>query len=136
MLVQAYLNFDGRCEEAMEFYRGALGAEVTMLMRYKDSPQAPPPGMPQPDGNKVMHVSFRIGETTLMASDCHCTGQPGFQGISLSLTPPSDAAAERAFAALSTGGKVCMPLGKTFFASSFGVVTDPFGVTWMIYVPA
>jgi PhnB protein len=135
MVIQPYLNFDGRCEEAIEFYRKALGAEVTMLMRFKDSPEPHQPGMcPPGSGNKVMHASFRIGETTVMASDCHCGGQPNFQGFSLSLTVPNEAAAERAFAALEDGGQVQMPLGKTFFAARFGVVADRFGVSWMIYV--
>src|SRR5437899_2097788 len=125
MLVQPYLNFDGHCEEAIEFYRKALGAEVAMLMRFKDSPEPAQPGMCPPGaGNKIMHASFRIGETTLMASDCHCGGQPSFQGFSLSLTVPNEAAAERAFAALGDGGRVQMPLGKTFFAARFGVVAD------------
>jgi PhnB protein len=106
-------------------------------MRFKDSPEPHAPGMIPPGAeNKVMHASFRIGETTLMASDCHSAGKPSFQGISLSLTAPNDAAAERIFAALSEGGQVQMPLGKTFFASRFGVVADRFGVSWMIYVPA
>jgi PhnB protein len=136
MQVQPYLNFDGRCEEALEFYRKALGAEVTMLSRFKDSPEPHAPGMVPPGAeNKVMHASFRIGETTVMASDCHCGGRPNFQGFSLSLTLPDGARAEQAFAALADGGKVQMPLGKTFFASHFGVVTDRFGVSWMIYVP-
>ncbi len=135
MQVQAYLNFDGRCEEAIEFYRGALGAEVTMLTRFKDSPEPHAPGMVPPGAeNKVMHASFRIGESTIMASDCHCGGKPGFQGFSLSLTVPNEAAAERLFAALGNGGQVKMPLAKTFFSPSFGVVNDRFGVTWMIYV--
>ena len=137
MLVQPYLNFDGRCEEAIEFYRKALGAEVTMLTRFKDSPEPHQPGMCPPGaGNKIMHASLRIGETTVMASDCHCGGQPSFQGFSLSLTVPNEAAAERAFAALGQGGQVQMPLGKTFFAARFGVVTDRFGVSWMIYLAA
>src|SRR5262249_28097311 len=128
---------DGRCEEALEFYRTALGAEVQMLTRYKDSPQQPDPKMlPGGAGDKVMHATFRIGESTLMASDSHCTGRPSFQGISLSLTAPNDAAAERLFKALADRGQVQMPLTKTFFASSFGMVADRFGVTWMIYVPA
>jgi PhnB protein len=137
MQVQAYLNFDGRCEEALEFYRGAVGADVTALIRLKDSPEPPPPGaMPPGAENKVMHASFRVGETTLMASDCHCAGKPNFQGFSLSLTVPNEAAAQRAFKALSQGGQVQMPLSKTFFAKSFGVVADRFGVSWMIYLPA
>lgn len=135
MPIQPYLNFDGRCEEALEFYSGALGAEVTMLMRMKDSPEAAPPGtVPPGAGDKVMHASFRIGDTTVLASDCHCGGKPNFQGFSLSLTLPNAAEAEKRFAALAEGGRVQMPLGKTFFASRFGVVADRFGVPWMIYV--
>ena len=135
MLVQPYLFFDGRCEEAVEFYRRALGAEVTMLMRFKDSPDPHAPGMVPPGaGDKVMHVSFRIGETTVLASDGRCEGRPSFQGFALSLTVPSDAEAERLFAALADGGQVQMSLTKTFFASRFGMVADRFGVSWMIYV--
>ena len=132
MQVQPYLMFEGRCEEAVEFYRKALGAEVTVLMRYKDSPD---PSMCSPGTlDKVMHMSFRIGDTTLLASDGHCTGQPNFQGISLSLTAPNDSEAERLFAALADGGQVQMPLTKTFFSSRFGMVADRFGVPWMIVV--
>jgi PhnB protein len=134
MPVQPYLNFDGRCEEAIEFYGRALGAEVEMLMRYKDAPtEACGPGV-APPGDKVMHASFRIGDSKLMASDCHCGGQPNFQGFSLSLTVPNEAAAERLFASLADGGKVQMPLAKTFFSPRFGVVADRFGVCWMIHV--
>src|SRR5215207_9656719 len=137
MLVQPYLNFEGRCEEALEFYRKTLGAEVSMLLRMKDSPEPPPPGTSPPGTeNKIMHATFRIGESTLMASDCHCAGKPNFQGISLSLTPPDEAGAQRAFANLSDGGTVQMPLTKTFFSKSFGMVADRFGVSWMIYVSA
>ncbi len=135
MQVQPYLFFDGRCEEALTFYRKALGAEVTMLMRFKDSPEPPQPGMVPPGSeNKVMHSSFRVGETTLMASDGHCAGKPSFQGFSLSLTVANDAEANRVFAALSEGGQVRMPLGKTFFSSRFGMLTDRFGVGWMVLV--
>jgi PhnB protein len=132
MQVQPYLFFDGRCEEALEFYRRALGAEVQMLMRFKDNPesQANPPD----SGDKVMHTSFRIGETTVMASDGRCQGQPSFQGFSLSLTARDDAEAERLFAALADGGQVQVPLAKTFFSSRFGMVADRFGVPWMIVV--
>jgi PhnB protein len=137
MQVHPYLNFDGRCEEALEFYRKALGAEVQMLMRFKDSPEKPAPGMVPPGAdNKVMHASVRIGASTVMASDCHCSGTTNFQGFSLSLTVASVAEAERAFAALGEGGKVQMPLTKTFFAARFGVVVDRFGVSWMIYMAA
>jgi PhnB protein len=133
MLVQPYLFFDGRCEEAIEFYRSKLGAEVEMLMRFKESPE--PAQNPPGSEDKVMHASFRVGETTVMASDGRCMGQPSFQGFALSLTPANDAEAERLFNALSEGGQVQMPLGKTFFASSFGMLADRFGVSWMVYVP-
>ena len=137
MLVQPYLFLDGRCEEAIEFYRRALGAEVTMLMRFKDSPEPHPPGMIPPGAeNKVMHSSLRIGETTVMASDGQCLGKPTFQGFSLSLTVPNDAEAERLFAKLADGGQVQMPLNKTFFSSRFGMVADRFGVSWMVVVMA
>jgi PhnB protein len=135
MQVQPYLFFDGRCEEAAEFYRRVLGAEVTSLMRFKDSPAPPQPGMVPPGSeNKVMHMSFRIGETTILASDGDCHGKPSFQGFSLSLAPSTDAEAERLFAALADGGQVQMPLTKTFFSSRFGMLADRFGVAWMIYV--
>lgn len=132
MQVQTYLHFDGRCEEAIEFYRRTLGAEVEMLMRFKDSPEPPQTGMVPPGSeNKVMHASFRIGDTTLMASDC---GPPAFQGFSLSITVPDEATADRLFSALADGGEVKMPLGKTFFSPRFGMVADRFGVSWIIYM--
>ena len=132
MQVQPYLVFEGRCEEAVEFYRKALGAELTRLMRWKDSPD---PQMCQPGAeDKVMHMSFRIGDTTLLASDGRCTGQPNFQGFSLALHVADDAEAEWLFASLSDGGQVQMPLAKTFFSSRFGMVADRFGVPWMIVV--
>ena len=132
MQVQPYLFFDGRCEEAVEFYRRALGAEVTMLMRFKESPD--PASVPAGGEDKVMHMSFRIGDTTVLASDGHCLGRPSFQGFSLSLTASNDAQVERLFAALADGGQVQMPLAKTFFSSRFGMVADRFGVSWMIIV--
>jgi PhnB protein len=135
MQVQPYLFFNGRCEEAIEFYRRALGAEVEMLMRYKDSPEPPPPGMVPPGSeNKVMHASFRIGDTTVMASDGECSGVQKFAGVSLSLTVPNEAEAERRFAALGDGGQVQMPLTKTFFSPRFGMVADRFGISWMVVV--
>jgi PhnB protein len=137
MQVQPYLFFDGRCEEALDFYRRALGAEVEMLMRFKDNPEPPQPGMVAPGTeDKVMHATFRVGEARVMASDGHCQGKPSFQGFALSLTAGDDAEAQRRFTALAEGGQVQMPLTKTFFASSFGMVADRFGVTWMVYVPA
>jgi PhnB protein len=135
MKVEPYLSFDGRCDEALEFYRRVLRAEVTMLMRFKDSPEPHQPGMIPPGSeNKVMHASFRIGDTTLMASDGRCLGKPNFQGFSLTLSVPNDAEAERLFATLGDGGQVQMPLAKTFFSSRFGMVADRFGVPWMVIV--
>lgn len=135
MQVLAYLNFDGRCEEAIEFYRRTLGAEVETLMRFKDSPEPCAPGMMPPGSeSKVMHASFRIGGTTLMASDSHCAGKPSFQGISLAINPADEAKAKQVFNALADGGTVQMPLTKTFFSPAFGVVADRFGVSWMIHV--
>jgi len=130
MQVQPYLFFDGRCDEAIDFYRHALGAEVTMLLRFKDSPD--PDMCPAAAGDKVMHASFRIGDTTVLASDGRCEGRPTFQGFALSLTAPDEAKAERLFASLSDGGDVQMP--KTFFSPRFGMVADRFGVSWMISV--
>ena len=133
-IIQAYLNFDGKCEEAIEFYKKALGAEVNFLMRFKDSPEPPAPGCGPADANKVMHASFRIGDTVLMASDGRAAGKTSFQGISLSLTVPTEAEADKAFNALANGGQVQMPLAKTFFSARFGMVADKFGVSWMVLV--
>lgn len=137
MSVQPYLFFEGRCEEAVEFYRKALGATVEMVMRYRDSPEPPPPDkVPPGSADKVMHAAFRIGETTVMASDGFCSGKPSFQGFSLSITAQSEAEADRLFAALADGGAVHMPLARTFFSPRFGMVADRFGVSWMVIVPA
>ena len=135
MKVESYLFFNGRCEEAIEFYKRAVGANVTMLMRNKDAPEKPPPGMLPPNSdNKIMHASFTIGETTVMASDGHCTGELKFEGFSLSITATSEAEADRVFNALADGGQVRMPLGKTFFSPKFGMCADKFGVGWMVIV--
>jgi PhnB protein len=135
MSVQPYLFFDGRCDEAIAFYKRALGAEVDMLMRFKDHPEAAKPGMVPPGAEeKVMHASFRVGDTHILASDGRCQGKPSFQGFGLALTVPSEAEAERVFAALSDGGEVQMPLAKTFFSPRFGMVADRFGVSWMVLV--
>jgi PhnB protein len=133
MKVQPYLFFDGRCEEAIEFYRQALSAELLMMMRFKDSPDPPPPGVVPPGSeNKIMHASMRLGETEVMASDGSCMGKPSFQGVSLSLSVSSEAEADRLFSVLGEGGQVQMPIGKTFFSPRFGMVADRFGVSWMI----
>jgi PhnB protein len=132
MHVQPYLFFDGRCEEALEFYKSALGAEVEMLMRFKDNPE--PSANPAGSANKVMHTSFRIGGTSVMASDGRCQGQPRFAGFSLSLTAADEAEAERLFGALADGGEVQIPLATTFFSPRFGMVADRFGVPWMVVV--
>ncbi len=134
-VTEPYLFFNGRCEEAIEFYRKALGAEVEMLMRFKDNPEPPQPGTAPPGvENKVMHASLRIGENSVMASDGRCTGKLNFDGFALSLRVKSEAEADRLFAALADGGKAQMPLAKTFFSPRFGMVTDRFGVLWMILV--
>ena len=131
-IVQPYLFFGGRCEEAIEFYRRAIGAEVQMLMRFKESPE--PTGLPDCFEEKVMHASFRIGDSIVMVSDGRCEGDPSFEGFSLSITVSEEAEAERIFAALSDGGLVTMPLEKTFWAPKFGMVQDRFGLGWMISV--
>jgi PhnB protein len=132
--MQPYLFFEGRCEEAIEFYRKALGAELLFLSRFKDDPR---PNMCGPgSADKVMHATLQIGQNTLLVSDGCCLGQPGFKGFSLSLTVPEEREATRLFEALSAGGKVQMPLAKTFFSPCFGMVEDRFGVSWMLHVPA
>ncbi|WP_020648655.1 VOC family protein [Solimonas variicoloris] len=131
MKIQPYLTFDGRCEEAIEFYRRAVGAETTVLLRFKDQPEAAQ-GMPPALHDKIMHCSLRIGQTEVMATDGHCRGTPQFAGISLALSVPDASAALRVFAALSDGGRVVQALTKTFFSPSFGVLADRFGVEWMI----
>ena len=135
-VIQPYLFFNGRCEEALEFYRKALGAEVEMMMRFKESPEPPRPGMVPPGfENKIMHSSFRVGQTTVMASDGSSAEKSSFQGFFLSLSVSSEAEANRAFAALADGGQVRMPLAKTFWSPRFGMVVDRFGIGWMISVP-
>lgn len=133
-----YLFFNGRCEEAVMFYKQALGGEIEMLMRWKDNPDLPKdgcaPGM-QVDPEQIMHASLKVGDAVLMASDGMPQEKSAFQGFSISLTARSDAECDRWFAALAEGGQVQMPLGKTFFAQRFGAVADKFGVSWMIIVP-
>ena len=134
-IIQPYLFFNGRCEEAVDFYRQALGAEVEILMRFKDSPEPHQPGMVPPGfENKIMHTSFRVGKTTVMASDGCSAETPKFQGFSLSLSVSNESEADRVFAALAQAGQVRMPLTKTFWSPRFGMVEDRFGVEWMISV--
>jgi PhnB protein len=131
--IQPYLIFNGRCEEAVEFYRKALGAEVVLLLRFKDSPD---PSMITPGAeNKVMHATLKIGDTIVFASDGRCQAGSGFSGFSLSLAVKTEADTDRFFAALADGGQIQVPLAKTFFSSRFGVVTDRFGVSWMVIIP-
>ncbi len=130
MLVQPYLNFDGRCEEALEFYKKALGAKVDMLMRFKDAPDQSviTPG----NADKIMHSRVQIGDAAVLMSDGRCTGKANFHGIALAISVTSEAEAEKTFAALADGGQVQMPLGKTFFSQRFGMLSDKFGVGWMV----
>lgn len=132
MHVQPYLFFEGHCDEALAFYCKALGAEVMELLRYKDNPD--PGGCKPGMEDKVMHCSFRIGDTMVWASDGLCHGQPKFHGFSLAVTVPTEAEAERVFSALADGGEVQMPLAKTFFSPRFGMAHDRFGVLWMVLV--
>ncbi|MCC7421658.1 MAG: VOC family protein [Planctomycetaceae bacterium] len=140
MQVEPYLSFEGRCEEALEFYKKTIGAEVTALMRFKDNPDSGKagegcgPGATMPPGidNKVMHSSFRVGKSTIMATDGSCNGKATFAGISLTLAVDTPSEAEKYFTALSNEGSVTMPLGKTFFSPAFGMVADKFGVHWMV----
>lgn len=134
-VVQPYLFFNGKCEEAVEFYKKALGAEVQLMMRYKESPEPPKPGMLPPGfESKIMHTSFRVGETVVMASDGCSTENPKFEGFSLSVSVPTEADADRVFTALSKDGQVRMPLSKTFWSPRFGMVQDRFGIGWMVSV--
>ena len=135
MAIEPYLFFNGRCEEAIDFYKKALGAEVLMMMRFKESPEPPPPDkVPPGSDNKIMHLCMRIGDANIMASDGHCSGQTNFQGFSLSITAADEADAKRKFTALAEGGQVQMALGKTFWSPCFGMVADRFGVGWMVTV--
>lgn len=135
MKIEPYLFFDGRCEEAIEFYKKALGAKVEFLMRHAESPEPPPEGtLPPGSEQKIMHASVHIGGALVMMSDGLCGGDTVFKGFSLSLDCPDADSAREAFAALAEGGRVQVPLGKTFWAPLFGMVTDPFGVDWMVGV--
>lgn len=132
--IQPYLFFGGRCQEALDFYKSALGAQLDFVMRYNESPEPPPPGRIPPGWeNKIMHCSFRVGGSVLMASD-GCEPGAKFEGFALGISAPSDAEAEKLFNALAAGGQVQMPLTKTFWTSKFGMLADKFGITWMVSV--
>lgn len=133
MKVQSYISFNGRCEEALEFYKKSVGAEVTALMRWKESPDKEMKG-PSGFEEKIMHANFRIGETQLMADDGMGDKTAEFKGMSLAIDAADDAEAKRVFTALGEGGNVTMPLMKTFWTSSFGMLTDKFGLPWMVNV--
>jgi PhnB protein len=131
--IEPYLFFNGRCEEAVEFYRQALGAELETMMRYNESPEPPPPDMVPPGfENKIMHCRFRIGQTTVMASDGNSANDASFGGFSLGLHVSNEAEASQAFKALSDGGQIKMPLTRTFWSPLFGMLEDRFGIGWMI----
>jgi PhnB protein len=137
MQVQPYLSFEGRAEEAIEFYKKAVGAQVSTLMRFNQAAEQPPPGtMPAGSERMIMHSSMTIGDSVVMATDGYCSGKAKFDGISLALTAKDDAEAKRLFDKLAEGGEVTMPLNKTFFASSFGMLKDRFGVPWMVVTGA
>lgn len=133
MIVQAYVFFDGRCDEAIAFYQQALSAKVEMLMRFKDNPDPNAPPMGEM-ADKVMHASIKIGDTSLMISDGHCVGTPKFEGFSLTITADTAADAERLFNALLEGGTIVQPLTQTFFSEKFGMLMDKFGLMWMVLV--
>jgi PhnB protein len=132
MQVQPYLFFDGRCEEAIDFYKTALGAEVEALMRWKDSPDKSM--CTAANENKVMHGSVKVGDTAVLVSDGRCEGKPEFKGFALTISAKNEAEAGKMFSALSEGGQVQMPLTKTFFSERFGMLADKFGVGWMVLV--
>jgi PhnB protein len=132
MQVQPYLNFDGRCDEALEFYETAIGAKVDMLMRFKDAPDRSM--ILSNNEQKVMHSQFKVGDTTILASDGRCGGKPNFNGIALTISATTEAEADTLFNGLANGGQVQMPMAKTFFSSKFGMLADKFGVGWMVIV--
>jgi PhnB protein len=143
MRVQPYLSFEGRAEEALDFYTRAVGAQVNVKMRFKDAPPMEASGdgcgdmgsEPANAGDKIMHSEFKIGESVIMASDGYCSGKTSFAGVSLAIQAKDDAEAKRIFDGLATGGQVHQPLIKTFFATSFGILADKFGVSWMVVAP-
>ena len=137
MKTEPYLFYDGHAEEAIEFYKKTLGAQVVQIMRFKENPEPEPPGMrPAGTENKVMHAHIKIGDTAIMMSDGRCLGSPTFKGFGLTVSVPTEAEAVRLFTALGAGGQVHMPIAKTFFSPAFGMVADKFGVSWMVIADA
>lgn len=134
MTIQPYLFFNGRCEEALDFYKKTLGANIDMVMRFSENPEPDAAAMMPKDTNKIMHASFTIGDAMVMCSDGMQQDKPNFQGFSLSLTVANEAEADKAFNALAKEGQIQMPIGKTFFSPRFGCVADKFGVSWMVIV--
>ena len=132
MQVQSYLFFDGRCEEALEFYKKAVGAKVEMLMHFKDMPADQKSMMPPGSEGKVMHACIKVGDSSILLSDGNCEGKPTFAGVTLTINATSDSEADKLFAALGQGGQVQMPIAETFFATRFGMVADKFGMSWMV----
>jgi len=137
MNLQPYVFFNGRCEEALNFYTEKLGAQVTFKMLFKDAPPPDPNNPSRPElADKIMHANVQLGSSTWMASDGNCDPAAGpFNGFSLSLTIEDIAAAEKCFNALAEGGQVVMPFGQTFWSKGFGMVVDRFGLMWMITLP-
>jgi len=135
MNVQPYLSFEGRAQEAIDFYKSALGAKVDMIMRFKEAPPEMQTQMSPDSKDKIMHAAFHIGDTQVMASDGRCTGKASFAGVTLTLNAASNGEADKLFNSLAQGGKVEMPMSETFFANRFGMVADKFGVNWMVINP-
>jgi PhnB protein len=135
MNVQPYLSFEGRAQEAIDFYKGAVGAKVDMIMLFKEAPPEMQAQMSPGSKDKIMHAAFKIGDTQVLASDGRCTGKASFSGINLTLNAANNSEAEKLFGALSNGGQVTMPMSETFFAHRFGMCSDKFGVGWMVLAP-
>ena len=132
MALQPYLFFDGRTEEAIDFYKKAIGADVEMLMRWKDCPDKS--AVTPQNENKIMHASIKLGDDRILMSDGECHDKADFKGFSLTISAKTEADADKYFNALSAGGQVRMPMTKTFFSSKFGMLNDKFGIGWMVIV--
>lgn len=130
-----YLNFNGNCKEAFDFYKSVFGGEFTHISKFGEMPKSNDYSIPESDENKIMHVSFPIGSSILMGSDTGGDWAPTFvQGnnFSISVTPDSKQEAESIFNALSDEGQITTPLHNTFWGAYFGMLTDKFGINWMV----